>query len=858
MSKQPTPLFSCLCVTENRPGFLPWLLWNFDKQTWPHRELVIVDSSPQPFVSDRPGVRILTAPTGTGVAAKRNMALQAAQGELLTWFDDDDWQHPHKLALLAEALGDERLVYAGTAHGWFVDLATGRCARHAGSGKQPIFNSAGFRRAAVLPLRFPEKQRKATDTRWLQAIQRQHSGRCALLDREDLFFWLCHEQNLSNPAGRRRFPQELSHLQTLVGEGWGDTSEQLAALAGRLTGATPATTNRQSPITITEQQPKEQIMPSDPTVSVMIKATVQDTPYLDTMVRHMIAQARYPFAERAVIVERRPVFQGKYRHRPQASDTALDRVLDQLLADEVIDAVREVDSRPQMVRSIMRRYFVRQADRVPTHALSGGPIYATLFGLESMATDYVLQMDADVFFYSSEQSWVEQALQNMRQDEQLWLMMTHPGPPAGPTGKSLTMSNAARAEWDASLGLWRFRHATTRYFLCNRQQLRGRLIPLLRGAGCLPLEQCLSATLQQHNAFRGNLGDLASWHLHAWYHGAPFPEWAGRLAQTVAAGRFPAIQAGDYDLRLDRARSRQAWQEILPGTESCQKPAAKTGPAPAKAGQANGATSSDDGYAPLAVVIPIRNRSGQRVRNALQSLNWQTAGRPAQIIVVSHGSRPAIEAELAALCREQEATLVTIGQPHQPWNKSLALNTGIRAARPDIPFLMTMDTDMILAPNFLATVLGHLRRQREALVLCRISDLPQSVTLPLGRDEMLAAFDDLQAQTQLRARSGSGGIQAAPRDFFFDIRGYDEDLLWWGAMDGDMLNRAQVKGLRLVWIEEETAMLHQWHPRKHRVLTRPDEVRQARWHWQRNHQLVRQRANIATRNPEGWGGRAEG
>src|SRR5207249_7253909 len=33
------PLVSCLCVTEDRPAFVDWLLWNFDKQDYANREL---------------------------------------------------------------------------------------------------------------------------------------------------------------------------------------------------------------------------------------------------------------------------------------------------------------------------------------------------------------------------------------------------------------------------------------------------------------------------------------------------------------------------------------------------------------------------------------------------------------------------------------------------------------------------------------------------------------------------------------------------------------------------------------------------------------------------------------------------
>ena len=70
------PLVSCLCVTENRPAFMPWLLWCFDRQTWANRELVIIDSSAQPFtVPSRDDIRVIPAPCGTSVGRKRNLAL---------------------------------------------------------------------------------------------------------------------------------------------------------------------------------------------------------------------------------------------------------------------------------------------------------------------------------------------------------------------------------------------------------------------------------------------------------------------------------------------------------------------------------------------------------------------------------------------------------------------------------------------------------------------------------------------------------------------------------------------------------------------------------------------------------------
>lgn len=851
------PLVSCLCVTEGRAAFMPWLLWCFDRQRWPHRELVVVDSSPQPLqLADRADVRVVAAPTRTSVAAKRNLALGAARGEVVAWFDDDDWQHPDRLACLVAALGSGA-PYAGSRQSWFVDLAQATCEPYRGWRDHIIFNSAGFRREAVLPLRFPEHVQRASDTRWMQQVAALPGGPPAVIARDDLFFWLCHERNLSNPAASRRCAQPLAALRQAVGpEAWADTDEALAALRDRLRDEPARRSAPPAPDTPHADPPPYLIRDDDPApgpepaVSLMIKATVLDAPYLDALARHMIAQARFPFAERVIVVDTPARFSGKYQGRPRASRAALDRVLGRLLDDGTVDRVCEVDTTPAVVGEVLERYFGPAAPRVPTHAVTGGPIYATLYGLEALDTDHVLQLDADVFFFGGATSWVREALQCMRRDPRMWLMMTHPGPPAGPPGRSLGAANLQRARWDPALGIYRFQTATTRYFLCNRENLRRNLRPIAVQGGCAPLEQCISLALRQHGAFRGSLGGLTSWHLHGWYHGDPFPEWAGPLAAAVAAGRYPPRQAGSYDLRLDRPPDRAAWRELL---DRDAPPAAVAGITSAEPAGVPPSPAAAGSQAPLAVVIPIRDRAGLRLHNALRSLRWQAPGCPAQTIVVSCGSRPEIDRELAQICAAEGAELLAVGDPSRPWNKPFALNCGIRCVRPEIPFVMCMDADMILAPNFLEVVVGRLQRTPPALVLCRSSDLPADARLPTQPDQLLHDFERLRAAARMRSRTGTGGIQAAPRAFFFEIRGYDEDLVWWGAMDGDIVNRAQLMRLAVEWVEDRTAMLHQWHARKDAGLSRREDIEQARRAWQRNHELVRARAHLAQRNPNGWG-----
>src|SRR6185436_20175255 len=104
----------CLCVTQNRPQFMPWLLWCYDRQTWQDKELVIIDSSREPLTSMRPDVRVVPAAPGTGIMAKRGTAFREMRGDALAWFDDDDWQHPERLERIAGALAAGALMAGGT------------------------------------------------------------------------------------------------------------------------------------------------------------------------------------------------------------------------------------------------------------------------------------------------------------------------------------------------------------------------------------------------------------------------------------------------------------------------------------------------------------------------------------------------------------------------------------------------------------------------------------------------------------------------------------------------------------------------------------------------------------------------
>ncbi len=211
------PLISCLCVTYNRPEFHGLLLWNFNKQTWPNRELIVVDGSSVNYADrfESENIRYFYLADEPNIPLKRNLALDNAAGEFITWFDDDDWQHPKKCEWLVSKL-QEGFHLAGSGKSLFFDL--NRQTSRDYDNRQVLFNSLGVRREVARQVRFNESKIRASDTEWCASLFNKSRGRIFNFDKRVLFFWLCHQKNISNPVhrvDRRGTPREPALLKEL-------------------------------------------------------------------------------------------------------------------------------------------------------------------------------------------------------------------------------------------------------------------------------------------------------------------------------------------------------------------------------------------------------------------------------------------------------------------------------------------------------------------------------------------------------------------------------------------------------------------------------------------------------------------
>jgi hypothetical protein len=120
-----TRLVSILVPAYNAQRWLDTALVSALEQTWPRKEVIVVDDGSTDRTLDVArrracgNLRVLHQ-ANRGAAAARNVALSAAQGDYIQWLDADDVLHPRKIeAQLARSSADDNAVLMTSAWGRF-------------------------------------------------------------------------------------------------------------------------------------------------------------------------------------------------------------------------------------------------------------------------------------------------------------------------------------------------------------------------------------------------------------------------------------------------------------------------------------------------------------------------------------------------------------------------------------------------------------------------------------------------------------------------------------------------------------------------------------------------------------------
>jgi glycosyltransferase involved in cell wall biosynthesis len=192
-------LVSCAMPTFNRRRFVPEAIECYQAQTYPYRELVIVDDGTDPvadLVPDDPTIRYLRLDGRLSTGAKRNAACRAARGEIIVHWDDDDWSSPDRVEVQVAALLETGADLCGLRDLLFYEPSTDRGWRYRYPARARPWVAGG---TMCYPRSVWEAQgfadvRQGEDT---QFVWGHRSLRVHTIDRTDLYIATVHAANTS-------------------------------------------------------------------------------------------------------------------------------------------------------------------------------------------------------------------------------------------------------------------------------------------------------------------------------------------------------------------------------------------------------------------------------------------------------------------------------------------------------------------------------------------------------------------------------------------------------------------------------------------------------------------------------------
>ncbi|HEV2914380.1 MAG TPA: glycosyltransferase [Pyrinomonadaceae bacterium] len=291
------PLVSCIMPTYNRRPFLSQAIEYFKRQDYPRRELIIVDDGTDAIgklIPRDPSIRYIHLPDKRSIGAKRNRACEAARGQLIILWDDDDWYADDRISyqvapLVAgsadvTALGNGLFYYLPTRQFW---ACTSQL--HARMFYQGIVGGTlAFRKSLWgEKVRFPNISERE-DAVFLEMMLKR-GARLEKLSNDGVFVYIRHEANTW------RFT-----LGTFLDNGWRQVSppqflsEQDCKFYGIARPKAPDAQGR----TAARNQPARAAAPEPPLVSCIL-TTGNRMPFLKQAIKYFQNQT---YANKELIV----------------------------------------------------------------------------------------------------------------------------------------------------------------------------------------------------------------------------------------------------------------------------------------------------------------------------------------------------------------------------------------------------------------------------------------------------------------------------------------------------------------------------------------------------------------------------
>jgi glycosyltransferase involved in cell wall biosynthesis len=166
-------LVSAILPTRNRPHYAERAVQYFLSQTYPHRELIILDDADAPSfpsgIHKIDGIHYLRLDSRLSIPLKRNKCCEMVSGEVVMHFDDDDFSAPDRMADQVKHLEESGKQVAGYHSILFYDETSGLAYRYSNSPAYAVGTSLAYTKTWWGMHRFNEQLREGEDNAFVAA-----------------------------------------------------------------------------------------------------------------------------------------------------------------------------------------------------------------------------------------------------------------------------------------------------------------------------------------------------------------------------------------------------------------------------------------------------------------------------------------------------------------------------------------------------------------------------------------------------------------------------------------------------------------------------------------------------------------
>jgi glycosyltransferase involved in cell wall biosynthesis len=235
------PLVSCIMPTADRRSFVCQAIHYFRQQDYQPRELIIVDTGNDPvadLVPRDPAIRYIRLDGKISLGGKRNAACQAARGDIIVHWDDDDWMADWRLSYQVQKLLEDRADICGLDHLMFYEPASGRAWRYYYPRQKQTPLLAGGSLCYLKRFWKDQPFAEINIGEDAQFIWSKRPKKLLALDDNTFYVAVVHSNNTNpiNPKSKRWRRLRTVKIRGLMGENW--SFYQIHSTAGKKTGRT--------------------------------------------------------------------------------------------------------------------------------------------------------------------------------------------------------------------------------------------------------------------------------------------------------------------------------------------------------------------------------------------------------------------------------------------------------------------------------------------------------------------------------------------------------------------------------------------------------------------------------------------